>query len=342
MAEPFAALALSGAGPLINNYEKAWDPLKSKAQKMRERRRSRRKRDDDDGHEPTPEERGWVLKKRSEVRSDEEIVERVPRKNHVVPYKPGLERRTSSLDRDDYPDRRDGRDGRYDRRVAAYRSSHDHSDSEGSIPPRSRISRIRSRRSSSESHSDSEDLGSSTDDERRCRDINRKKWLTGGLAAVATIHAGAKIYSSLEKRDKRREELILGKISPEEARKKRNQGRWQDTAAVALAALGIRSAMGEWEEVEGKSEEYKELVKLRKERHQKRLERQKRALQAYQARHRSSYEEGADKDDGAYRQKAIKDHAENGRQRSKSMSTYDDDWDSRALVRSKSRRRSDE
>lgn len=233
MAElaPFLPLALKGVNPLVNNYEKVWDPVKNKAQKMRERRRGGSKRQDDFDHEPTPEERGWVLKKRSEVHSDEEIVERVPRNQQLLPHRPSVDRRASSLDRGDY------RGGRSDQQVGSYRHRHDASDSEGSVPPRSRVSRsTRSKRSSSTSTSDSEDLGSSTEDERRCRDINRRKWLTGGFAAVATVHAAAKIYSSLEARDKRQAQIITGEISPEESRKMRNKGRWQDAAAVGVAA----------------------------------------------------------------------------------------------------------
>lgn len=333
MAEPFIGLALKGATPLINNYEKAWDPLKSKAQKMRERRkggRTRRHDADDDHDEPTPEERGWVLKKRSEVQSDEEIVGRVPRNQQIVPYRPRANRRASSLDGNDYGDRR----------VGAYKGRHDASDSEGSVPPRSRVSRTRSRRSSSKSTSSSEDLGSSTDDERRCRDINRKKWLTSGLAAVATIHAAAKIYSSLEARDKRHQQVMAGDMSPEEARKKRNKGRVQDAAAVGVAALGIRGAMGEWREVEEKVDEHKKYLKQREENHRKRMEKQKRLMAASRGEYGSGYHH--DRDDGERRQRAIKDHGEYDRHRSKSMSTYDDDRDARALVRSRSRRRSDE
>jgi hypothetical protein len=339
MAEPFIGLALQGATPLINNYEKAWDPLKFRAQKMRERRKGERKRDNERYDEPTPEELGWVLKKRSEVRSDEEIVERVPRNQQVVPYRPSANRRASSLDGNDHRDRRDGRN---DRRVGAYRGRHDDSDSEGSVPPRSRVSHTRSRRSSSKSNSSSEDLGSSTDDERRCRAVNRKKWLTGGLAAVATIHAAAKVYSSLEARDKRQAKLLAGEISPEEARKQRNKGRVQDAAAVSIAALGIRGAVGEWHEVEEKAEEHKKYLKQREENHRKRMEKQKRLREAMREGHDSGRYEGRGGDDGDYRPRAIKNHGEYDRHRSKSMSTYDDDRDDRALVRSKSRRRSDE
>ena len=304
---------------------------------MRERRKSGRRKQDDYDDEPTPEDRGWVLKKRSEVRSDEEIVERVPRRQQMVPYRPKMDRRASSLDGNDYRDRREGRN---DRRVGAYRGRNDASDSEGSVPPQSRVSRARSRRSST-SDSSSEDLGSSTDDQRRCRDVSRKKWLTGSLAAVATVHAAAKIYSSLEKRDSRHAKVLAGELSPEEARKLRNKGRVQDAAAVGVAALGIRGAMGEWHEVEEKAEEHKRYLKQREENHRKRMERQKRWRER-QMNGRGSDDDFGDRDGRSRGQRAIKSHGESGKYRSKSMSTYDDDHDSRALVRSKSRRRNDD
>lgn len=333
-----AELALAGAGPMINNFEKAWYPVKGKAQKMRPRRRGGRRRNDDHDDEPTPEDRGWVLKKRSEVQSDEEIVERVPRNQQMVPYRPGVNRRASSLDRNEY------RGGRDDRRVGAYRGRNDDSDSEGSVPPRSRVSRQQSKRSSSKPSSDSEDLGSSTDDERRCRHISRKKWLTGGLAAVATIHAAAKVYSSLEARDKRHEQVLAGELSPEEARKQRNRGRWQDAAAVGVAAVGIRGAVGEWHEVEDAKDEHKKMLKEREERHQKRLERQRRAR--FEGRGDRMDSSGRQpRIEGRPQQKALKDYAENDRHRSQSMGAYDDDDHHRGYresIRSKSRRRSDE
>ena len=339
MAEPFVSLALSGVNPIINNYEKAWDPVKLRAQRMHERRKSGRRTHGDNDGEPTPEERGWVLKKRSEVQSDEEIVERVPRSQQVIPYRPSANRRASSLDRNDYQDRRDGRN---DRRVGAYRGRHDASDSEGSVPPRSRVSLARSRRSPSTSSSSSSDLGSSSGDQRRCRDTNRKKWLTGSLAAVATVHAAAKVYSSLEKRDQRHAKVLAGELSPEEAQKARNKGRWQDAAAVGVAALGIRGAVGEWHEVEEKAEEHKKYLKQREENHRKRMERQRRWRQRHLGGRGSGYDEDRGSDDGSHRRRAIKDHGEYDRHRSKSMSIYDDDQDSRALVRSKSRKRGDE
>lgn len=339
MAEPFAQLALTGVGPFIDNYDRAWDPVKARAQRMRERRRDGRRRHNEQNDEPTPEERGWVLKRRSEVQSDEEIVDRAPRNQQMVSYRPGINRRASSLDRNDYPEQRDGRN---DRRVGMYRGRHDHSDSEGSVAPRSRVSQTKSKRSSSTSTSDSEDLGSSTDDERRCRHVSRMKWLTGGLAAVATIHAASSVYSSLEKRDKRREQVRAGEMSPEDARKQLKKARWQDAAAVGVAAIGIRGALGDWHEVEEKQKEHKKTLQEREERHRKRIEKQKRAKEGDQGGSGSQYSGSRGRDDRAHRQRAIKDYGEYDRHRSKSMSTYEDDRDRRVLVPKRSSRLNDE
>lgn len=118
---------------------------------------------------------------------------------------------------------------------------------------------------------------SSTEDEKERKKLRRKKWLTTGLAGVATIHAASKIYSSLDARDKRHLDLAKGTISPEEAKKKRNEGRWQDAAAVGIAALGIKGAMGEWHEVEEEREKYHKSRMEQKLRHEKRVARMQRA-----------------------------------------------------------------
>lgn len=339
MAEPFMSLALAGVDPLLNNYDKILSPIQTRSQKMFQRRKAHGKKDGHDDHEPTPEERGWVLKKRSEVQSDEEIMDTVPRNRQMIPYRPAPHRRASSLDGNHYDDRRDGRN---DRRVGAWRGRHDDSDSEASLPPRSRVSNTRSKRSSSKSTSDSEDLGSTTEDERRCREANRKKWLASGLAAVATVHAAAGVYNKLEASDKRHRQVLAGELAPEEAKKKRNRGRWQDAASIGVAALGIRSALNEWYEVEEKQEEHKKYLQEREERHRRRMEKQKRAKERYLAEYRSDRENSLDADDRARGQKALKNYPEHDKHRSHSMSTHEDDRDRRALVRSKSRRRSDE
>lgn len=295
MADPFIALGLKAVPFVYDNYPQAYDPIKRKVQKMR--RRSEPAESDNVAIHGgwKPDDRGLVLKKRSEVASDEEIVETVPRRNANNRQ---LVRRTSSADRIGY----DRRDGRNDRRVGAYRGGNA-SDSEGSVPPRSRVSaksrgRTKStsgrggRRSSSSSSSD---LGSSTDDEKRCKNIARKKWLTGGLAAVATVHAAAKIYSSIEAHDKRVEQVNKGEISPQEARKKRTQARWQDAAAIGIAALGIKSAVNEWGEVQEKQHEHQELLESRQERHKRRMERARRRAKEDAERRRQGYDSGDDR-----------------------------------------------
>lgn len=290
MADPYVALGLKAVPFAYDNYDKVYQPIRRKIKKMRGRG-EQVEYDEVDIHGGwKPDDRGLVLKKRSEVASDEEIVEVVPRRTDNNRQ---LVRRTSSVDRIAY----DRRDGRSDRRVGAYRGR-DASDSEGSIPPRSRVSakhrgRAKStngRSSRRASSSSSSDLGSTTDDEKRCKKIERKKWITGGLAAVATIHAASKVYTSIEAHDKRVEQVALGQISPEVAAKKKNQARWQDAAAIAIAALGIKGAMSEWNEVQEQQHEHKELLESRQERHRKRMERQQRKAKEEAERRRQGYD----------------------------------------------------
>lgn len=112
-----------------------------------------------------------------------------------------------------------------------------------------------------------------------------KEFITAGLAAVATIHAAAGVYSSMEAQFKRHEELIKGEISPEEARRKKNKARLQDLAAVGIAALGIKGAVSEWKEVQEGRHELSEQREAREKRHEKRLKRaEKEARRAREAR----------------------------------------------------------
>ncbi len=98
-----------------------------------------------------------------------------------------------------------------------------------------------------------------------------KEYLTAGLAAVATIHAAHSVYASMEARDKRHLEVASGEMSPEEARKKKNKARIQDAAAIGIAALGIKGAYSEWQEVQEHRHEVAEATEERKKNHEKRL-----------------------------------------------------------------------
>ena len=266
-------LGLSAVPVAQQHYNKVWDPVQHKYKKIR-------------GLAPDPypdkdildtklaEDKGLVLRRRRDVQSDEKVVEVVRHRGEVLPRRPRPARRPSSMDngrdRDRDRDRDRGR-GRY---------SDDYSDSEGSVAPRSRIraksTSGRSRRNRSSSSSSSSDYGSSTEEEKRCKKLARKKWLTAGLAAVATVHAASKVYSSIEAHDKRVEEVKEGTISPEEAHKKQRSARWQDAASIAIAALGIKGAMSEWGEMQEEHAEHKKMLEEREEHHKARLEHERR------------------------------------------------------------------
>ena len=226
----------------------------------------------------TMEEKGYVLRRRGEVRSDEEIVEVVRHKGEVLPRRPGYRRQTSSVD------------GRYQRDAGGYGS-----ESEGSVVPRNRKAkstsgRSRRGRSSSSSSSSSSDLGSSTDEEKEMKKMGRKKWITAGLASVATIHAASSVYSSIEKHDKRIIAVQQGTMSPEEAHKQARSARWQDAAAIGLAALGIKGALSEWKETAEEHERHKEICEQHELAHKRRLEH----LRRERAREHTGYYKGRD------------------------------------------------
>jgi hypothetical protein len=104
-------------------------------------------------------------------------------------------------------------------------------------------------------------------EEKKCRQMHTKELVTGGLAAVATIHAGHSVYQSMEKRKARHKKVMEGKMSPEEARKLKSKALLQDAASVGIAALGIKGAVSEWKELKEKRDEvHKARTKLSEKR----------------------------------------------------------------------------
>lgn len=103
-----------------------------------------------------------------------------------------------------------------------------------------------------------------SDDEKAKNKGRKRLAITGGLATVATIHAGHSVYQSMEKREARKRALKDGTISKEEAAKHKTRDRLQDAASVGLAALGIKGAYSEWKEMKENMEEHNKEVEDRK------------------------------------------------------------------------------
>jgi hypothetical protein len=298
------AVGLNATKMGAQHFDTIWDPAKEKYKKMKDPDAYRDHPDVQDHR--IMEEKGLVLRRRRDVGSDEEIVETVRHKGEVLPRRPGRPRYG--------PRKASSMDGLKERGLAAagggaaagalipYRNKHDnYSDSEGSVPPRSRVrakstsgrshaSRRRRRGSSSSSSSDTSSLGSSTDEEKQIHKMQRKKWITGALASIATIHAAQKVYKSIENHDKRIIDVQQGKMSPEEAHKKARSARWQDAAAIGIAALGIRGAISEWNEVSEEHAQHKELMEMKEQHHRKRLEAERRK----RAKEQGGYYKGRD------------------------------------------------
>lgn len=151
------------------------------------------------------------------------------------------------------------------------------------------------RSSSPSSSSESSSVCSSSEDERRTKKLKGKEYLTAGLAAVATIHAAHGIYQSMEATEKRHFEVARGEMSHEEAKRLRNKARLQDAAAIGIAALGIKSAYEEWQEVKESRHEFGTLKEERQKRHEKRVK--KAEKEARRRRERN----GGDRNNQDYR-----------------------------------------
>ena len=114
------------------------------------------------------------------------------------------------------------------------------------------------------------DLGHSSDDEDLKTKSRKRLAISGGLATVATIHAGNSVYQSMEKRQARKRALKDGTIDREEAAKHKSRDRLQDAASIGLAALGLKGAYSEWKEVKETNEEFNEELEKRKRHARKR------------------------------------------------------------------------
>ncbi|KAK4691945.1 hypothetical protein P7C71_g5166, partial [Lecanoromycetidae sp. Uapishka_2] len=148
---------------------------------------------------------------------------------------------------------------------------------------------------SSQSSSD-DDVSSSEEDQER-KQMGKRQLITAGLASVATIHAAQSVYKSIEGRKERKKEVAKGEMSPAEAKKKKNKARLQDASAVGIAALGIKSAYGEWKEMKEQRDEAHEFDIKRAERHARR---EQRAVDAKKYGITHGYGDGQ----GAYRASA--------------------------------------
>jgi len=278
-AEPFLTLGLHALEYAADNDESVYNPLSD--QVKRTRSADRKSVDDISRHGIwKPDERGLVLKRRSEVESDEEIVDILPKRRSK---RGQLIQRTSSLERGDYER------GNPDRSVRPWRGApaanidvSDRGASERRSRPKSRASQSRShagskaRWSTRSNSTSSADLGSSSGDEKRCRRAAKRKWITACLAGVTTVHAAAKVYRNIKNHDKRVMQVQRGEMSPEEANKKEKRSRWQDAAGIAIAALGIKGARNEWRKVQEQHREHEKLIERRQEMHQRRMEREHR------------------------------------------------------------------
>lgn len=116
-----------------------------------------------------------------------------------------------------------------------------------------------------------------SEDEKVKKKGRKRLAVSGGLATIATIHAGHTVYQSVEKRQARKRAVREGTISKEEAQKHKTRDRLQDAASVGLAALGLKGAYSEWKEMKESVEERKEQEEARK-RHSRKREARRRKM----------------------------------------------------------------
>lgn len=157
--------------------------------------------------------------------------------------------------------------------------------------------------SDGEVSTDTEAISSSEDDTKVHR-MKGKEILTASLATVATLHAGKKVYDSFGATHKRHKAVRQGKMTQEEADKKKYMSRVMETASIGIAALGLKGVYDEWKEVHEKHKEY-EGTKEKRERHrekQGKVPRRRRGSRSSSSASRSRERYGAGGGDLSRRQ----------------------------------------
>ncbi|KFX95194.1 hypothetical protein O988_05927 [Pseudogymnoascus sp. VKM F-3808] len=178
--------------------------------------------------------------------------------------------RSSRRHRDDRDRDLDSSDDEYDRNRSDRHRDRDYDDRKSHRGSEGRNRRVAEGK---QAISDSDSLGSSTDDNKRIKKMKGKQFLTAGLATVATIHAAHNVYQSVEKRKAGHKAVAEGDMTPEEARKEKAKARMRTAASIGIAGLGIKGAISEWKEMTEMREEYRKAQIERAERHQKRCDR---------------------------------------------------------------------
>ncbi|EQK97812.1 hypothetical protein G6O67_003907 [Ophiocordyceps sinensis] len=255
-----AALATAGLGALG-------------AKKVLDRSRSRSRGRDYDSRSPSPDGRRQRSRSRSVVDKARNSLAKLGIGSGSVEAADEHRRR----DQDDFDDRSSTR------RSRRYSDNMYEEDGHGRArggyePERPRRRRDSSRRrgSSRSAYDSDSDLGDSEEDEKRAKKMRGKQVLTTGLATIATIHAAHGVYQSMEKRRCRQRAVQEGRMSPDEAKKLKTKAVMQDAAAVGIAALGIKGALGEMKEAKEMGHECKEFRQEKVRRHERREQRRMR------------------------------------------------------------------
>jgi len=93
----------------------------------------------------------------------------------------------------------------------------------------------------------------------------------------------------MKEEEEKRRLLREGEISKEQAEKEKNKNRLQDVASVGIAALGMKGAYSEWQEMREHRHEMKEEEEKRSRHRAKREARRRKSMIAAQQYRNSGY-----------------------------------------------------
>lgn len=134
--------------------------------------------------------------------------------------------------------------------------------SDGSYIP-SRRQQYGQRRGSRGRDAETESVNT-VDLEEKYKKTQSKQLLNTAFVSIAALSTARSAYNSFSAHKQRRQQILEGKMSTEDARKTARMNALKDAAALAVIAVGIKSAYAEWKSVRKMHQERQQLDERRR------------------------------------------------------------------------------
>jgi hypothetical protein len=101
--------------------------------------------------------------------------------------------------------------------------------------------------------------------EENYKKMRSQQLLSTACVSVAALSTARSAYNAYSDHKNRRQSILEGKLSVEDARKTARMNVLRDAAAVAVIAIGIKSAYGEWKTVKQIHQQRQQLEQKRRQ-----------------------------------------------------------------------------